>query len=286
MRLIKRLSYINPKDLTIKRIIKGLKRRIKNIPDRIIWDRSLSERIIENKKRVETFRDIHKGERCFIIANGPSLQQIDFDLLKGEYTIGMNRIYMMEKDKGFLPTYLAVSDVAVQLEQFREEYENVPVPKFYSWFGRYLFPEKNKTINYFFQHFKNDFSADFTKTIGNSKSVTYVCMQLAFYMGFDEVILIGKDHSYNITGKAGEKVLADGKEENHFIKGYYKEGQIWKVPNYEEEEHSYKLARKAFESAGRKIVDATVNGNLNVFEKVDFFTFFKSVGTVSRVKSV
>jgi hypothetical protein len=274
MSILKRLSYVNPKDITYKRIYKAVKRRVKNIPQRLLWDYSLTERIRDNKQRIAHYKDIHKGKRCVIIANGPSLKHIDFDLLKNEYTIGMNRIYLLEKQKGFVPTYLAVSDVQVQLEQFKEEYASVKVPKFYSWFGRLLFDRNDKSLHYFFQHFKNDFSADFRKTIGNSKSVTYVCMQLAYYMGFTEVVLIGKDHSYNITGKAGEKVLANGGESNHFIAGYYNEGQIWKVPNYEEEEYTYKLARKAFEKDGRRIVDATVNGKLDVFEKVDFYEIF------------
>jgi len=230
----------------------------------------------ENKKKLEKYKDIHKGERCFIVANGPSLKDMNFDLLKNEITIGMNRIYLLEEKLGFLPNYLVVSDIPIQLVQFAEEYEKVKTHKFYNWWARYLFP-KNTDINFFYQHFTRDFQPDFTKTVGNSKSVTYVCMQLAFYMGFDEVYLIGKDHSYQISGKAGLKVKADGSETNHFISNYYKPGQKWKIPNYAEEEYSYALAREAFEKDNRIIKDATVNGKLDIFEKVDFYSLFETV---------
>ena len=41
------------------------------------------------------------------------------------------------------------------------------------------------------------------------------------------------------------------------------------------EEFSYNLARKAFEENGRKIFDATINGKLTVFKKVNFYDLFK-----------
>ena len=38
------------------------------------------------------YRDIHKGERCFILANGPSVNGLDFSLLKDEITFTVNQI--------------------------------------------------------------------------------------------------------------------------------------------------------------------------------------------------
>ncbi len=39
--------------------------------------------------------NIHHGQRCFIIGNGPSLQRTDLTKLKDEFTFGMNRIYLV-----------------------------------------------------------------------------------------------------------------------------------------------------------------------------------------------
>ena len=100
-------------------------------------------------------------------------------------------------------------------------------------------------------------------------------MQLAYYMGFKKVYIIGKDHSYNTKRKSGENIKSSGKENNHFIKGYYKEGQNWDAPDYETEEFAYSLARTAFEKDGRKILDATIGGRLKVFKKVNYNDLFK-----------
>ncbi|MDR3696314.1 6-hydroxymethylpterin diphosphokinase MptE-like protein [Mucilaginibacter sp.] len=269
------MSIIKLKDLSFKRAIEAIGRRIVSIYHLGLWilPTQFSK---ENKIKLRRLKDIHKGKRCFIIANGPSLNKIDLTLLKDEITIGMNRIYLIEEKIGYLPNYLVVSDIPIQLKQFSEEYGQVKTIKLYNWWARHLFAN-DTDINFFYQHFTCDFQPDFTKTVGNSKSVTYVCMQLAFYMGFDEVYLIGKDHSYQIDGKAGLNVKADGSEANHFISGYYKPGQKWKIPNYLEEEYTYAIARKAFEKAGRMIKDATVDGKLEIFEKVDFNSLFETV---------
>ena len=77
-------------------------------------------------------RNIHRGERCFIIGNGPSLKNTDLAKLKDEYTFGMNRIYLMFPELGFTTTYFAsINDLVV--EQCAEEIAALPIPKFISW---------------------------------------------------------------------------------------------------------------------------------------------------------
>jgi len=93
-------------------------------------------------------------------------------------------------------------------------------------------------------------------------------------MGFKEVYLIGKDHSYHTSEKAGSNITSTGKEENHFISGYYRKGQNWDAPDLKSEEFAYQLARKKFEETNREIKDATIGGKLTVFEKVDFYSIF------------
>ncbi|MCI0854684.1 MAG: hypothetical protein J4N91_09695, partial [Chloroflexi bacterium] len=60
------------------------------------------------------YRDRHRGERCFVIGNGPSLKQTDLSLLKEEFTFGMNRIYMIFAELGFSTTYfLAINTLVI-----------------------------------------------------------------------------------------------------------------------------------------------------------------------------
>ena len=259
------------KEFSFIRIYKALLRRICNIPHMFSW--LLPTKMAkQNKNKIKQFKNIHNGKRCFIIANGPSLKNTDLSLLKNEITIGMNRIYLLEDLK---PTYIAVADIDVQLKQFVQEYDDLEIPKFFPWEVRKLFTFK-KNLMYYKTKFSQKFCADFENLVGSGKSVTYICIELAFYMGFSEVILIGKDHSYSVDQKGvpGTRIKSNGKESNHFISGYYKEGMKWTIPNFAEEEYTYYLAREAYEKNNRKISDATIGGKLEIFEKVDYYSLF------------
>ena len=69
----------------------------------------------ESIRRLAALKDIHKGKRAFVIANGPSLKQTDMRKLKNEFTFGMNRIYLMFPELGFSTTYLTVvNDLVIE----------------------------------------------------------------------------------------------------------------------------------------------------------------------------
>jgi len=55
-------------------------------------------------------KNIHKGQRAFIIGNGPSLRKTDPNLLQNEITFGCNAIFLMPN---FQPTYYFVEDILV-----------------------------------------------------------------------------------------------------------------------------------------------------------------------------
>lgn len=269
MSRLKYIKNISLNELSFFRVYEAIKNRIGDLPHFFAWHLN-SEQAKRHKAKLASFHNIHKGKRCFIIANGPSLKDTDLSLLKDEYTIGMNRIYL----NGFKPNYLAVVDIDIQLMQFKEDYDELEMLKFFSWNTRKHFTDKDNLI-YIRSDYKPQFSTDLTKTSWGGHSVTNICIQLAYFMGFTEVYLVGKDHSYNVTGVPGAKVKSDGKEGNHFIKGYYKNGMSWRIPDYKGEELAYSMALDAFKKGGRKIYDATINGNLKIFPKVDYYSLFK-----------
>jgi hypothetical protein len=85
-----RIGRYNLSEISVRRILSALKMRIQEFPHSLSWRTSLFARI--NKNKLEKFREIHKGERCFVVANGPSLKKTNLDLLRGELTFGLNRI--------------------------------------------------------------------------------------------------------------------------------------------------------------------------------------------------
>jgi hypothetical protein len=97
-----------------------------------------------------------------------------------------------------------------------------------------------------------------------------MALQLAYHMGFREVVLIGVDHSFVSTGPANKLIVSSGSDPNHFDPNYFGAGVYWQLPDLPASEVVYRRAKQVFEADGRRILDATVGGNLTVFEKINF----------------
>jgi hypothetical protein len=93
-------------------------------------------------------------------------------------------------------------------------------------------------------------------------------------MGIQQVILIGVDHSFASKGPANTTVVSEGDDPNHFSLAYFGKGFRWQLPDLETSEIAYRMARQAYENAGRQILDATVGGKLTIFNKIDYNTLF------------
>ncbi len=230
----------------------------------------------ESIKRLAALKDIHKGKRAFIIGNGPSLKQTDLSKLKNEFTFGLNRIYLMFPELGFTTTYLvSVNDLVI--EQCAAEIAALSMPKFLSWrSSRYFqtFQPSNLPTFIYTIYDNPTFCRDATSRLWEGATVTYVALQLAFHMGFEQVILIGVDHNFTTQGKANTTITSDGDDPNHFSGQYFGKGFRWQLPDLETSEIGYRMARTAYQQAGRSIVDATVGGKLTIFPKADYNSLF------------
>ncbi len=229
-------------------------------------------------RRLAMLKDVHKGKRAFIIGNGPSLKNTDMSRLKGEITFGMNRIYLMFPELGFKTTYLSVVNDLV-IEQTASDLAALDIPKFLTWRSRKFFstlnPQSSSLPTFLYSTYDSPrFSPDVRGRIWEGATVTYVTMQLAFHMGISEAILIGVDHNYETKGRANTTITSDGDDPNHFNPTYFGKGFRWQLPDLETSEIAYRMARKAYENASRRIVDATVGGKLQIFEKADFNSLF------------
>ena len=86
----------------------------------------------ESIRRLAALKDAHKGERAFVIGNGPSLKQTDLSKLKNEFTFGMNRIYLMFPELGFSTSCLvSINDLVI--EQCADEMAALEIPKYIAW---------------------------------------------------------------------------------------------------------------------------------------------------------
>ena len=229
------------------------------------------------------FKDIHFGERCFIIGNGPSLKNTDLSLLQNEFTFGMNRIYLLFPDLGFSTTYyLSVNDLVI--EQCAQDILSLQVPRFLSWRSREFIKEAlgdrnrlpaNPPLTFLHTTYTGPkFAHDARHRLWEGATVTYVAMQLAFHMGFKRVVLIGVDHSFTTKGKPNTTILSQGDDPDHFDGSYFCKGFRWQLPDLETSELAYRRAGENYAAANREIIDATVGGKLTVFPKVDYQSLF------------
>ncbi len=106
--------------------------------------------------------------------------------------------------------------------------------------------------------------------------MTMVAIQLAYYMGFSEVYLVGVDHSYQFKGTPHAEQVSEGDDPNHFAANYFGKGFRWHLPDLEGSELAYRVAKHIFQTSGRRIFDATVGGKLEVFPKVAYPSLFES----------
>jgi hypothetical protein len=206
----------------------------------------------------------YKDKRCFIIGTGPSIKKTNLNLLKDEITFGVNTLYKIFKN----PTFYAVSDnnvwkkhdymiLSLDTTLFlssgagrdyirnRQEYGKMEsyVP---------LEPILLRTKGY--MSVSDEFSTDASQYVVNGHSViTDVCLQVAFYMGFAEVYLVGTDFSDIGTRWDGSKT------ENIKAVGMKDADRIF---------YCLERCKKVFEENNRKIFNATKGGKLEVFDRV------------------
>jgi len=223
--------------------------------------------------RLSALKDAHRGQRAFILGNGPSLRNTDISKLRREITFGMNRVYLAFPDWGFETSYLlSVNDLVI--EQSAAEIERLKVPKFLSWRSRRLIQPDEQTIFLHSTYERPSFAEDMRGRVWEGATVTYVALQLAFHMGCDPVILIGVDHSFSAKGKANTTVISQGEDKDHFADNYFGAGFRWQLPDLEMSERAYQMARVAFEEDGRQVLDATIDGQLTVFPKINYESLF------------
>ncbi|MCB0069545.1 MAG: DUF115 domain-containing protein, partial [Caldilineaceae bacterium] len=254
--------------------VRGMRRVREIYEDRL--DRIYRPKLRELRRRFAGRR------RCFIIGNGPSLNDTDLELLKDEVTFAVNGFFLMAQKLSWKPTFYVVEDHLVaedrkdQIAAFKGPIKLFPV------YLAYCLDEGEDTV--FFRHLPRksypdgfDFSTDACDATYAGCTVTYTCMQLAYYLGFDEIYLVGVDADYSIPSDASQSSaygvgVLDMKSDdpNHFHRDYFGKGYRWHDPQVDKMVEAYREAKRVIEGGNRLIRNATVGGKLEVFERADY----------------
>ena len=235
---------------------------------------------VENFADISKYKDRHKEESCFIIGNGPSLRRMDLSPLRNRITFGLNKLYLLFDKMGFETSYLAAANAYV-IKQAARHFSALSIPIFLMNWGR-EFMRKSNNVCFLRENYQSHFSEDITKGINVDCTVTHMAMQIAYFMGFKTVVLIGVDHHFESKGRPHSTVKLEGKDPNHFDPNYFGYGVPWQLPDLEGSERAFRNTKEVFEKDGRCIYDATVDGKLQIFPKISYTEALRIAGDAHR----
>lgn len=247
----------------------NLGRRASMLPEycRFLHERSQRRRGVNQERfsKLRELKDKYEGERCFIVATGPSLTLEDLELIKHEYTIAVNSACKLYDRTSWRPTFYGIQDRYVfqamkdkVLEQDQgiilfiadvlQEYAVIPERCI-------LFPF-NVAYHYInlqkYNTWSAKFSGDSYDTVYDGYSITYSMIEIAVYLGFKEIYLIGADCSY-------------GNGKDHIVESGFVDKKAYL--NYERMTAGYKAAKEYGDNNGITIVNCTRGGMLEVFPR-------------------
>lgn len=222
----------------------------------------------DNYKKLKALKNAYAGERCFIIATGPSLRAEDLKALENEVTFGMNSLCMLYDQMDWRASYIGVQDRRVfeKIEPYLEKYckDNVLISddicKEFDKRKEWIFFPYNGSYHAYDTMLRNKLWAKFSKNchhmVYDGYTITYSLLEIACYMGFKEIYLLGADCNY----QEGQK--------NHFVEAGVRESSY----EYIQDKLfcGYRKAKEFADKQGIKIYNATRGGMLEVFPRVDF----------------
>lgn len=221
--------------------------------------------------KLQTLKGTHNGESCFVIGLGPSLRAEDLTRLHecGVCSISMNSIPRIFNRTPWRPTYYAAGDI--EIFDFIDTKHPEDLSLEYSFMADVLkdFWKRNASPKNLKFHVERNmprreparFSDDISRVARSSGTIAYICIQIAAYMGFSRIYLLGLDN-FDPSHKEGQY--------GHF----YQEKEIVPVNFVDKIDRGYIAARQYADSHGIKIINATRGGCLEAFDRVDFDSLF------------
>ncbi len=237
------------------------------------------------RPRLRALREKYAGtKRAFVIGNGPSLNRTDLAALKDEVVFAMNGFFLKMPELDWVPTFYVVEDHLVAEDRAAAINALRGPTKLFPVYLGYCMEEQPGTI--FFNHRPRksyphgfDFSLDAAAVTYTGCTVTNTTLQLAHYLGFQEIYLIGVDADYGLPADVKQSKdygvgVLDMKSDdpNHFHPDYFGKGYRWHDPQVDKMLEAYQETERVTRGTGRYIYNAGVGGKLEVFQRVPFTT--------------
>ncbi len=232
----------------------------------------------KNTKQLLALKNKYKGKKCYLIGNGPSLKPEDLDLIQNEITFGCNMVYKMFDKTKWRPTYHFIVDVIYTKNLYLEIKNNIRSPLITHNHSYRLMAQKPKNIIY-----ANTLSQEKYEIRGNMMAyyiparatVMTFMIEMAMFMGFKEIYLLGTDCTNSFTsGHFGEAYTASTLDKVNLARARVIIGDpdltLEGLGEYRRQRSisAYEKLEAYAKKHGVKIYNATRGGALEVFERI------------------
>jgi len=275
--------------LTIRILVKTFSKKISNIfcgqgenPHNTCISKG------ENKSKLQRWsglKGVLKGERAFLIGNGPSLNKTPLHFLKNDYKLCFNRFYLMDERLPWKPNlYMCVDervaeDTATEINHYINDADYAFFPDIHPSgldFRKFI---DNKQNIYWLSLEWGGFFTNLPKA-GLGGTVANTGLQVLAYLGFSPIYLVGvdmdyKDHTTAVKHNKRDWTSVNDDDPNHFDPRYFGKGKKYHYPRLHENMlPSMKQAKEVTQKIGVEVYNAGIGGSLEVFPRVDFHELF------------
>ncbi len=238
-------------------------------------------------KNNAVFKEKFKGKRCFVIGNGPSLNNVDLSQLQGEITVVMNRFDLHPILKQWQPTFYCAGDppgtyTGESREALKFVGEKIVPEAFFYPLSMHTIIEtcavhpKEKTFYLDMRENLEDwnlnkYEIDLTKKTAGVQTTAILGIIIAMYSGCNKIYLLGMDFSW----LAYQKIpLMAHFYENTNVNDEDNIENTWKYrQNIEAVLHmckQYEILHMYAQKKGIEIINLTENSFLDEFPRAKF----------------
>jgi hypothetical protein len=224
----------------------------------------IKDLIRKNRK----YKNFHKGERCFILGTGPSLNTLsltNINNLKGEVLFAVNSLYKTDILNGLTPMYYSLFDNLYRGEESKI-FKDIKIkygdstPTFITDYrARSIIEElgvDKQAIYLYSKKFPvNIMHSDVDRNMYISMNVVSGTILAAIYMGFKEIYLLGCDYNSFLGLKAGHCYNDEDEQ------GFYTENLGFYLKYYHLTTNFHYLIAKLANRNNIKVINIT-NGSL------------------------
>ena len=249
----------------------------------IFFLKSLNGRYGYMKKNIE-LKDMLKGKRAFLVANGPSINKQDLKPLKDEITFFVNRAFLHKDYEYIKPTFHVIVDGKLATGEWNINFLDKVIEKnpevtfllnanwyYMDKFQPYIKDDRFKIywvdMRLFTTPFHKNRKIDLTK-LTYGAAVTGVAKMSMIYMGIKDIYFLGEDGNglcYELIG--GDSHFYGTNEENSrkTMKDIYNDLYMMSLSL-----KNWTYFNEYAKSIGVNIYNCTEGGIFNMFERKKF----------------